>query len=131
MALAIALCIVVICVAMTLWLRKTVSLQGKILTDLSKRIDALQHASRLQQEEVHEVRSGALAVGAKVKDLIVKIEHLGDKVAEVEYLDPATRMYTQAAKMVDAGATVEDLMRECELPRAEAELLVSVKKSHS
>ncbi len=83
----------------------------------------------MQSEELHEVRSGALAVGNKVKDLMVKFDLLSDKVQEVEYLDPETRLYAQAAKMVEAGASVDELMQECDLPRAEAELLLSVKKT--
>lgn len=107
-------------------LNKSKHLQSEI-EKLSHKVDVLQKQTVMQKEELHEVRSGALAVGNKVKDLVVKVDLLNDKVQEVEYLDPETRLYAQAAKMVEAGASVDELMQECELPRAEAELLLSVK----
>lgn len=99
------------------------------LRQLEQQNESLKTQVVMQSEELHEVRSGALAVGNKVKDLMVKFDLLSDKVQEVEYLDPETRLYAQAAKMVEAGASVDELMQECDLPRAEAELLLSVKKT--
>ncbi|GAA6185661.1 MULTISPECIES: DUF2802 domain-containing protein [Aliiglaciecola] len=97
--------------------------------ELMLQIHTLQQQISHAQEELHEVRSGAMGVAAKVKDLVLKIGLMQDKLEEIEYLDPETKLYSQAAKMADAGASVEELMRECELPRAEAELLIAVKKS--
>ncbi|GAB2709388.1 DUF2802 domain-containing protein [Aliiglaciecola sp. 3_MG-2023] len=99
------------------------------IDDLQLQVHQLQQQLSYSQEELHEVRSGAMGVAAKVKDLVVKIGLMQDKLEEIEYLDPETKLYSQAAKMADAGASVEELMRECELPRAEAELLIAVKKS--
>ena len=42
--------------------------------------------------------------------------------------DPDSRFYTRAVKLVELGATLEEIMRECELPRAEAELLLNFHK---
>ena len=36
------------------------------------------------------------------------------------------RLYTRAAELVKAGADVEEVMQACDLPRAEAELLISM-----
>lgn len=87
-------------------------------------------AHRLLQEEINEVRSGAIGLSNKVKELVVNMGLLSDKLNEIEYLDPETRLYAQATRMVEAGATIEELMQECDLPRAEAELLMSVKQNH-
>jgi HAMP domain-containing protein len=127
--IATLVCIALVAIFVAMKSQNLLRKQVRRLEDISKRVDALQYKSNIQSEEIHEVRSGALGIGGKVRELIVKFDMLSDKVQEIEYLDPTTRMYTQAAKMVDAGASVEDLMRECELPRAEAELLLSVKKS--
>ncbi|GAC15865.1 DUF2802 domain-containing protein [Aliiglaciecola lipolytica] len=103
---------------------------GNLKTEgLGQQIISLQQANALLREELHEVRSGAMGIGAKVKDLVIKVDLIQDKLQEIEFLDPDTKLYSQAAKMVDAGASVEELMRECDLPRAEAELLIAVKKS--
>ena len=42
--------------------------------------------------------------------------------------DPESRFYTRAVKLVELGASLEEIMRECELPRAEAELLLNFHK---
>ncbi len=42
--------------------------------------------------------------------------------------DPDSRLYSRASRMVELGADLEELMEECELPKAEAELLMSLRK---
>lgn len=101
------------------------------LSQLIRRTDKLEHNFLLCDEGVHEVRTGAQGVANKVKDMGARVNILFDKIQELENLDPDTRMYNQAARLVDAGATVEELMQECDLPRAEAELLMSLKKRNT
>ena len=68
----------------------------------------------------------------KSKDLQDEITALTAKVQEIETADPGSRLYSKGAKLVASGATIEDIMQECALPRAEAELLVSLhRKSDS
>ena len=40
--------------------------------------------------------------------------------------DPESKMYSRAMKMVQLGADLDEIIRECELPRAEAELLYNL-----
>ena len=40
--------------------------------------------------------------------------------------DPESKIYSRAVKMVELGADLEEIIRECELPRAEAELLFNL-----
>ncbi len=42
--------------------------------------------------------------------------------------DSGSRLYSRASKMVDLGADVDELMQECDLPKAEAELLLNLRK---
>jgi len=37
-------------------------------------------------------------------------------------------MYSRASKMVKLGADIDELVEECELPKAEAELMLSLQK---
>lgn len=39
---------------------------------------------------------------------------------------PQDKLYSRASKLAALGADVEEIMRECELPRAEVEMLLSV-----
>ena len=39
---------------------------------------------------------------------------------------PENKLYSRAVKMVELGADLHEIMTECELPKAEAELLISL-----
>jgi hypothetical protein len=44
----------------------------------------------------------------------------------MQLFDPESKLYNRAMKMVQLGAGLEEIMLECELPRAEAELLLNL-----
>ncbi len=98
------------------------------MEQLNKQVKNLEYQRDVSTEELHEIRSGALGVGNRVKELTMQVSQLKDKIEELQLLDPESRMYSKANKMVASGATVEELMDECSLPRAEAELLFSMRK---
>lgn len=95
---------------------------------LIKNVTDLEYNRDMTGEEMHEIRSGTMGVSNRVKELTVQVSQLADKIEELQLLDPDTRLYSQASKMVISGASVDELMEECALPRAEAELLVSMHK---
>lgn len=98
------------------------------LEALEKEAQVFRHALHLHDEGMHEMRSGAQGVGKKVKELALLLEQTREKVAELSNLDPDTRVYGTAARLVDSGASIEELMQECDLPRGEAELLYSMRQ---
>jgi hypothetical protein len=77
-------------------------------------------------EELHEIRSGNIGLGKKVKELITAIQSTQVKQDQLASQDPQSRFYNQAAKLVAGGASIEEVMRECDIPKAEAELLFSL-----
>ena len=95
---------------------------------LAKRVSEQEHRVEVMYESMHELRAGTLGVGNKVKTLTVNLEQTREKLEELANMDPDNRLYSKAAKLVNSGASVEELMEECELPRAEAELLFSLHK---
>jgi len=97
----------------------------ELLTQSSKE---LKQQQVLLQEAVHELRTGTLGVGNKVKELMGQLQQTQNKQIEMESSDPGNKLYTKAAKLVEQGYSIEDLMQECELPRAEAELLFNLHK---
>ena len=48
---------------------------------------------------------------------------LPDKVSQIEQRDPNSLSFTQAARLVGMGASVDDLTQSCGLSKAEAELI--------
>lgn len=113
------------CLAVWFVLKQNRQLKSQILTVEQ----ALQHTlEKLEQvdDALHEMRSGNHALSKKVKELMVAVAQLDDKQQKLAEHDPHSRFYQKGAQLVAAGATLEQVMIECDLPRAEAELLFSL-----
>ena len=49
-----------------------------------------------------------------------------ETIEQLLHQQPEDKLYTRAQKLVELGADIAEIMRECEIPRAEAEMLLSV-----
>ncbi|MGB1296966.1 MAG: DUF2802 domain-containing protein [Psychrobium sp.] len=80
------------------------------------------------KDEIHELRNGTLGVGSRVQDVEGKLAQAMERQEQLSQVstDPQSKLYGHAMKMVEHGANVDDIMQECDLPRGEAELLVSL-----
>lgn len=109
---------------------------------------SLQHQLALEQlnllnAEIEEIRAGFIGIGQRVIALEQQQQSFSVQLAEVaesqaqiaeqqqkiDMFDPDSKLYNRAMKMVQLGAPLEEVMRECELPRAEAELLYNLHKT--
>lgn len=88
--------------------RRDAARDGRI-RELSKRLDAYLTGSIRMGEELHELRR--------------IVAPLPDKLSQIEQRDPDSLSFTQAARLVGMGASVEDLTQSCGLSKAEAELI--------
>lgn len=59
-------------------------------------------------------------------DLKEQVVEMASKMQSLESSDPTSRLYSTASKLVASGATIEEIMDECDLPRAEAELMMNL-----
>jgi len=48
---------------------------------------------------------------------------------QLQNQQPQDKLYSRAFKLVELGADVEEVVRECEIPLAEAEMLISVHRN--
>ncbi|MFC1234313.1 DUF2802 domain-containing protein [Vibrio sp. DW001] len=78
-----------------------------------------------------EVRSVVIGLGQKVSEQQELIQHLSERITELEHVDSDSRLYSRASKMVQLGAGVDELIEECELPKAEAELMMALQNKIS
>jgi uncharacterized protein YoxC len=105
---------------------ETLMSQSKSLSDLSKKVHNL-------TEEIHEIRSGNYGVISRVKELVQQVDdlHLAQQniVENLVEQDSQSRFYSKGAKLISQGASLEDVMRECDMPAAEAELLFNLHTS--
>ncbi|MCG9679586.1 DUF2802 domain-containing protein [Vibrio sp. Isolate23] len=79
-------------------------------------------------KQLLEVRSVVVGLGQRVSEQQDIIQHLNERISELEQEDGDGRLYSRATKMVQLGADVNELIEECELPKAEAELMLSLQK---
>ncbi|QYJ91992.1 DUF2802 domain-containing protein [Shewanella rhizosphaerae] len=119
-----ALLYVVACLALVLYQQKqTNKLRAKIdaLTLLVKENDRQREAVK---QELQELRSGTIGVGRRMLELEKRVTKQEARIDETVADEPQARLYTRAMKMVELGADIDELVKECELPKAEAELLL-------
>ncbi|WP_447471220.1 DUF2802 domain-containing protein [Vibrio harveyi] len=110
-------------------------LQIRVRAGLQKQMDQQRAQARHAEKEVQklnkqllEVRSVVVGLGQKVTEQQDVIQHLNERIRELEHADTDGRLYSRASKMVQLGADINELIEECELPKAEAELMLSLQK---
>ena len=74
-------------------------------------------------KEVQGISHGSMGVGRKVLQLEKQVEDLSKKIEEMQSNDPNKVSYSEAARLVELGAGVDDLMNSCGISRPEAELV--------
>ncbi|GEM_PF-171157 len=79
--------------------------------------------------EVQGVSHGAMGVGRKVLNLEKQLHALTISFDEMKNNDPAKVSYSEASRLVELGAGVEDLMNTCGISRPEAELVSALTES--
>lgn len=106
---------------------QTKKLKAKIdaLTLLLKETDRQRETVK---RELQELRSGNNGIGRRMQELEKKASQQDARLDEANQHDPQAKLYTRAMKMVDLGAGVEELIHECEIPKAEAELFIRLHK---
>ncbi|ASA54928.1 DUF2802 domain-containing protein [Vibrio gazogenes] len=109
-------------------LRRLVLKQSEMRRQESRILDkSLQKASK----QLVELRSVVVGLGQKISEQEQIILHQDERIKELEQQDSDARLYTRASKMVQLGADINELIEECELPKAEAELMLSLQKKLS
>ncbi len=98
--------------AETKQLKQFVALQQKQLKDLS--------------HELQSMTSAAYGVGKRISQLAGQLRELDDRQEEFDLKDQGSHSMQQAIALVHKGATVEELVENCEMSVGEAELLIMV-----
>jgi hypothetical protein len=132
-----AVCFLVFAVVIYLWCRRQHRHFSAQQAMLEKQFEfsakQLEHA----KHEVEELRAGVIGVGQRVLQLdsaltqlstqvSTAVQDLSEKQQALALTDPESKIYSRAMKMVQLGAGLDEIMQECELPRAEAELLFNL-----
>lgn len=89
------------------------------------RIEALANNANNQQTEA---QARTLVITRHLKELDEKQVSIENELRELKLQDPSLRLYQRAAELVKQGATTDEIIEACDIPRAEAEMLVMVHK---
>lgn len=116
----------IVCLLFVFANKKNAAVQHKQLIEQAKRIEATAQQMQILRSEIAEVRAGLLSIGKRVVSCEQAQRDITQSISAQKFEDPDARIYSRAVKMIELGADIEEVMRECELPRAEAELLMTL-----
>jgi uncharacterized protein (DUF3084 family) len=124
---------VLLSIGVAVWSWFKFNQQQAQLQVLTAQLESLQQQKTALQTETEELRAGVIGVGQRVLVMQEQQQRLKQEFAELQeqqqaiaLSDPESKIYSRAVKMVELGADLEEIIRECELPRAEAELLFNL-----
>ena len=91
---------------------------------------AKQHQQQIKNlnQRIENYLAGSIRMGEELHELKNKFAPLPDKILRMEQKDPSTLSFTQAARLVGLGASVDDFKQSCGISQSEAELLQRLHK---
>lgn len=78
------------------------------------------------RNETHAMGSGSIGVGQRLLEVEKKLNHTAERQVELEQKDSGNIPYLYAIRLVEMGASADDLVENCGLARVEADLLALV-----
>ncbi|RKF19505.1 DUF2802 domain-containing protein [Alginatibacterium sediminis] len=126
------LCVLIVSLAIFCW--RLHQRQLSILKKLSsfelivKQVNKQQHNIDLQFREVHQANASQTQELSRQEQLLGALSDEQEKFRFAQQEQPESKLYSRAMKLIELGADIDELVRECELPRAEAELIFNLHK---
>lgn len=78
---------------------------------------------KVLRNEIQGATGSSIGLGKRLVAVERKLNITAEKQIELENRDPGVLAYNQAARLMEMGAGVEDLVRSCGIGRPEAELM--------
>lgn len=80
------------------------------------------------RKEIQLMSSTTIGMGKRIVEVETKLEQSLERQFELEQRDPDEVVYSQASRLVEMGANVDDLVQSCGIGRPEAELMALMHK---
>ena len=96
--------------------------------DQKQKIIKANNSARQLQNTIKNLVTYIQKIEQKINQNKQKIENSTKRQEVLEKSDPNSRLYSRATRLIELGADVNEVMQECQLPRAEAELLLTLYK---
>ncbi len=141
---AVILTIIVVLIRTSLQIKQLKESQGHHVQQVRETYDLLANKSQLLEQQLTTASNkiSQLEKTIQQQNTVLQqhqnnqqqqldvIKELHNKVLLLEQEHQANPMYTRAKKLIELGADVDEIVKECELSRAEAELLISINKEN-
>jgi hypothetical protein len=93
---------------------------------MSKQTAKYSESVKTINQELQAVSNGSMGVGRKLMLIEKQMAEMKNSQEEMLRNDPNRVSYTEATRLVELGADVEDLMNSCGISRPEAELVTAL-----
>ncbi|MBU2964795.1 DUF2802 domain-containing protein [Amphritea sp. 2_MG-2023] len=80
------------------------------------------------RNEIQALTSSSIGMGHRLMDVENQLNITAEKQQELANRDPGVLAYNQAARLMEMGADVDDLVKNCGIGRPEAELMALLHK---
>ena len=94
--------------------------------DINAQLTRLEHNFKSQNIENEQVSK---QLEHRIKALQQDNISQKELVVQLQNQQPQDKLYSRAFKLVELGADIEEVVRECDIPLAEAEMLISVHRN--
>lgn len=101
----------------------TAALCAVLLVRLRRQERRQQALINVLRNEIRAMTNGSIGMGKRLLAIEHRLNITVEKQQELENRDPGVLAYNQAAKLMEMGADVDDLVRSCGIGRPEAELM--------
>lgn len=97
-------------------------IENKTLANLVQKI-----TSEVELKTIEDIQVSK-QIEHRIKVMQTELAAVNERISQLAEQQPQDKLYSRASKLAALGADVEEIMRECELPQAEVEMLLSVYK---
>ncbi len=97
--------------------------QSQTLSYIEQQLSSLSEVERAHFDETNEVTK---QLEHRISTLKQNIVSMDEQLLSIQQQSSEDKFYSRALKLAKKGADVEEIVQECEIPRAEAEMLLSV-----
>ncbi|MEE1672784.1 DUF2802 domain-containing protein [Agarivorans aestuarii] len=127
----IALVATVVCLVGAIWFSNKAQQQVKANEQKMQSLEVvtknLLQSHRVVEKQLQEIHQANASLVGELERQSEQVEQAFLRTSQIQSQDPDSKLYTRAVKLVELGADLDEVMRECELPKAEAELLLSLR----
>lgn len=88
--------------------------------------DLIEQQISRQDKELLESEQISKQLEHRIKTLQQQFARQSEQINQLQSQQPEDKLYSRALKLVQLGADIQEVMRECDIPQAEAEMLMAV-----